>query len=119
MELPVVTIVGRPNVGKSTLFNRIVGGRESIVHDLPGVTRDCKYHKVEWTGHNFILTDTGGYMPDSTDKIEKAIFEQLVSAISASDLVIFLVDAKTGLTALDEEIALQLKRSGCKIFLVV
>jgi len=119
MALPIVALVGRPNVGKSTLFNRIVGGRESIVHDMPGVTRDRKYRPSEWAGREFILVDTGGYLPESVNKIEKAVFEQVLAVIAEAALVVLLVDAKTGLTALDQELARVLKRSGQRIMLAV
>ncbi|MFQ5650867.1 MAG: ribosome biogenesis GTPase Der [bacterium] len=119
MSLPIVTLVGRPNVGKSTLFNRIIGQRASIVHDRPGVTRDRKYRQTEWAGRHFIVVDTGGYLPDSDDQIEQAIFEQLIGAMEESDLIILLVDAKTGLTALDEEIARTLKKSGRNVLLAI
>lgn len=119
MSEPVVTIVGRPNVGKSTLFNRIIGRREAIVDDQPGVTRDRKYARAEWNGREFILVDTGGYVPGSDELIEKAIFRQVQQAIQESDLVIFLVDAVTGLTALDEEIARILQKSGKPVLLVI
>ncbi len=119
MELPIVTIVGRPNVGKSTLFNRIVRVRESIVDDMPGVTRDCKFFKADWSGRHFIVGDTGGYMPLSDDIIEREVFKRLTSAIQGSDLVVFMVDAKTGLTALDEEISKELQKSGNTVLLVI
>lgn len=119
MSLPIVALIGRPNVGKSTLFNRIVGGRESIVHDMPGVTRDRKYMETEWAGRSFILMDTGGYMPDSSDLIERAIYEQVLGAIEEADLIVFLVDARSGLTALDQEIGRLLKKGGSKVLLAV
>ncbi len=119
MPLPIVTLVGRPNVGKSTLFNRIVRQRDSIVHDVPGVTRDRKYQRAEWSGRHFMLVDTGGYLPDSENEIERAIFKHLTAAIEESDLVVFMVDAKTGITAVDQEIARVLKRGGRKVLLAV
>jgi len=119
MSLPVVAIIGRPNVGKSTFFNRVIGARESIVDDMPGVTRDRKYMQTDWTGHSFILMDTGGYMPDSTDLIEKAIYEQVLGAIDEADLIVFMVDSKTGLTSLDMEIGRLLKRSGREVLLAI
>ncbi len=117
MSLPIVALIGRPNVGKSTLFNRIVGGRQSIVDDMPGVTRDRKYMQTDWAGRSFILVDTGGYLPESGDLIEKAIYAQVLEAIEEADLIVFLVDARTGLTALDEEIGRLLKRSGRNVLL--
>lgn len=119
MLRPVIAIVGRPNVGKSTLFNRIVGGRAAIVDDQPGVTRDRKYAEGEWAGRHFTLVDTGGYLPGSENKIEKAVFEQVDAVIGEADLLIFLLDGKTGVTALDKEIALLLKRSGREILVTV
>lgn len=118
-RLPIVAIVGRPNVGKSTLFNRIVGGRSAIVDDQPGVTRDRKYAETEWAGREFTLMDTGGYLPASDDQIARAIFRQVNDAIVEADMLVFLVDAKVGLTALDEELALQIKRRGCPVVLAV
>lgn len=119
MSRYLVAIVGRPNVGKSTLFNRIVGHREAIVHDRPGVTRDRNYGDAEWAGLTFTLIDTGGYVPKSPDVIEQAIREQAEVAMEESDAVIFLVDASEGLTHLDREIADVLRRSGRKPLLVV
>ena len=91
-RLPVVAIVGRPNVGKSTLFNRIVGGRSAIVDDQPGVTRDRKYAETEWAGREFTLMDTGGYLPAADDQIARAIFRQVNDAIIEADMLVFLVD---------------------------
>ncbi len=119
MSLPVVAIVGRPNVGKSTLFNRIVGRREAIVHDQPGVTRDRKYGLADWSGRTFTVVDTGGYLPDSIDKIDQAVLQQIKEAILESDLVVFLVDAKTGLTEFDKELAVLLKKTGRPVLLAV
>ncbi len=119
MRKPVVAIIGRPNVGKSTLFNRIIQSREAIVDDQPGVTRDRKYAQAEWSGRSFILIDTGGYVPGSKDTIEKAIYRQVQDAIEEADLVVFLVDAVSGLTSLDEEIAQILIKSGRKVLLAI
>ena len=119
MSLKIVAIVGRPNVGKSTLFNRILGAREAIVFDTPGVTRDRKYAEAEWTGKSFTLIDTGGFVPDSEDVFEKAIREQATIAIDEADSVIFLVDAVEGVTHLDKEIAGILRKSNKPIHLVV
>ncbi len=119
MNIPIVAIVGRPNVGKSTLFNRIVGGRDAIVDDQPGVTRDRKYAQAEWSGKTFTLVDTGGYLPSSQDEIEKAIFNQVQDAIQQADLLVFLVDAKAGLTALDEELASLIQRCGREVLLAI
>ncbi|MFQ6112932.1 MAG: ribosome biogenesis GTPase Der [bacterium] len=117
MRIPVVAIIGRPNVGKSTLFNRIIRRREAIVDDQPGVTRDRKYARAEWSGKSFLLLDTGGFLPGSRDTIEKAIYRQVQDAIEEADLVIFLVDAISGLTSLDEDIARLLIKSRTKVLL--
>ena len=92
----LVAIVGRPNVGKSTLFNRIIGHRDAIVHDTPGVTRDRHYAEAEWAGKSFSLVDTGGYVPASEDVIETAIREQAEVAIHEADVVLFVVDGESG-----------------------
>jgi GTP-binding protein len=115
----LVAIVGRPNVGKSTLFNRIIGRREAIVEDTPGVTRDRIYGKGEWNGKTFELIDTGGFIPGSEDLMEKAIREQAQMAIEEADSIIFVVDGSTGITKFDEDIAQQLRRSNKQITLVV
>ena len=115
----LVGIVGRPNVGKSTLFNRIIGRREAIVEDTPGVTRDRIYGKGEWNGKTFELIDTGGFIPGSEDLMEKAIREQAQMAIEEADSIIFVVDGSTGITKFDEDIAQQLRRSNKQITLVV
>ena len=88
MSSNIIAIVGRPNVGKSTLFNRILGVREAIVHDLPGVTRDRKYAEAEWAGKQFTIIDTGGFVPDSKDVFERAIREQAHIAIEEADAVV-------------------------------
>jgi GTPase len=119
MKTSIVVIVGRPNVGKSTLFNRLVGRKGAIVHDLSGVTRDRNYGEVEWAGKEFKLIDTGGYVPRSPDLFETAIREQVQIAIAEADSVIFLVDVKAGLTAFDIEIGKILRSSNKKFFLVV
>ena len=110
MSLPVVTIVGRPNVGKSTLFNRLVGGRRAIVHDQPGVTRDRLYATGEWKGRAFTLCDTGGLEPGAESGLAVQVLAQVRQAVRESALVIFVVDAREGLTPLDEEIARLLRR---------
>ncbi len=119
MTIPVVAIVGRPNVGKSTLFNRLIGGRAAIVDDQPGVTRDRKYELTEWSGRRFTLVDTGGYLPDSDDKIERAVVQQIQEAINEADLIVFLVDAKAGLTEFDRVLSVLLKKSGRPVLLTV
>jgi GTP-binding protein len=115
----VVVLVGRPNVGKSTLFNRIIGQRSAIVHDMPGVTRDRNYAEGEWTGKRFSLVDTGGYVPASEDIFEKAIREQAQIAIEEADVVLFIVDGQDGLLPGDKELANILRKSEKKVLLVV
>jgi len=115
----IVAIVGRPNVGKSTLFNRLLGGRDAIVHDEPGVTRDRHYGTVEWAGKSFTIIDTGGYVPGSTDLIEVAIREQAQIAIEEASSVIFVVDGTQGVTSLDGEVADILRKSKKRIILAV
>ncbi len=119
MKLPLVAIVGRPNVGKSTLFNRLIGKREAIVDDQSGVTRDRNYGECDWNGKRFRLIDTGGYVPESSDLFETAIREQVEVAIEESDSMIFLVDVKNGVNPFDEIIIDLLRQSGKKYFLVV
>ena len=119
MSRSLVAVVGRPNVGKSTLFNRIIGHRAAIVHDLPGVTRDRHYADTDWAGKAFTLVDTGGYVPASEDVIETAIREQAQIAIEEADLVVFVVDGQTGPTVSDHDVAGILRRAGKKTVLVV
>ena len=119
MKLPLVTIVGRPNVGKSTFFNRILRKREAIVHDQPGVTRDRHYSTADWNGRNFMLVDTGGFMPRSEDMIDQAIREQVEIAIEETDVILFMVDRATGITDIDQEIAAKLQKSEKPILLLV
>lgn len=114
-----MAILGRPNVGKSTLFNRIIRKREAIVDDAPGVTRDRKYAPADWAGVEFELVDTGGYVPNSDDIFEAAIRRQAKYAIEEARLVVFLVDATTAVTPLDEEIAGLLRHSGVDVILAV
>lgn len=116
----VVAIVGRPNVGKSTLFNRLVGKQTAIVHPTSGVTRDRNYGEVEWTGKKFFLIDTGGFVPDSEERFEKAIRSQVKNAIGEADEILFVVDAKNGLHPVDVEIANMLrKNAGSKKIILV
>ncbi len=117
--MPLIAIVGRPNVGKSTLFNRIIGQRSAIVDDLPGVTRDRNYGMTEWAGKYFTLIDTGGYIPASEDIIETAIREQAQAAIEEADIIMFVVDAIAGLLPTDADIADILRRAGKRVVLVV
>ena len=118
MSKPTVAIVGRPNVGKSTFFNYIVGKRISIVEDTPGVTRDRVYAEGNWRGRNFTLIDTGGIEPKSDDIILSQMREQANLAISMADVIIFVTDIKQGLTSADEDIALMLRKSKKPIILV-
>jgi GTP-binding protein len=105
MANKIAAIIGRPNVGKSTLFNRLLGKRLAIVHDSPGVTRDRNYGEAEWNGKKFFLIDTGGYVPASKDTFEAAIREQVSISIEEADIILFVVDAQAGITPLDTEIA--------------
>ena len=117
--MSLVAIVGRPNVGKSTLFNRLVGMRKAIVDDTAGVTRDRHYGKCEWCGSEFSVVDTGGYTSNSEDVFEKAIRRQVEIAIDEADAVIFMVEAATGITDYDSEIADVLRRSKKPVILCV
>lgn len=119
MAKPVVAIVGRPNVGKSTIFNRIVGQRISIVEDVPGVTRDRIYSSAEWLNHQFNLIDTGGIELDGEDQILKLMREQAELAIVEADVIVFMVDSKQGITAADEEVSKLLFKANKPIVLAV
>lgn len=119
MAKPIVTIVGRPNVGKSTLFNRIAGKRISIVEDTPGVTRDRIYAECEWLDNHFTLIDTGGIEPDTTDTIFAQMRVQAEVAIEMADVVLFMVDGKEGVTAADTEVAQMLRKAKKEVILVV
>ena len=116
---PTVAIVGRPNVGKSTFVNRLLGKRQSIVDDMPGVTRDRLYFDVEWNRKSFSVIDTGGIIPGDEDEIMLSIFDQAKIACEEADAVIFLVDGIEGITPVDEDIANVLRKSGKKVFLAV
>ena len=115
----VVAIVGRPNVGKSTLFNKLIGDRISIVKNEPGVTRDRLYHEIEWSGKEFLLVDTGGLEPKTDDFMMNKIKEQAQVAIDEADVVIFLVDGKAGITGLDEDVANVLRKKDKKVVVAV
>ncbi len=116
---PTVAIVGRPNVGKSTFVNRLIGARNSIVHDMPGVTRDRIYFDVEWQNKGFTVIDTGGIIPGDGDDIMVSIFDQARLACEEADKIIFLVDGKEGINPVDYDIANILRQSGKPIFLAV
>lgn len=117
--MPTVAVVGRPNVGKSTLFNRLIGGRRAIVSDQAGTTRDRHFGTAEWGGRRFWLVDTGGLMPDSRDSMDRAIRRQVDLAVEQADLVVLLVDGKEGLNPVDAEIAAHLRRAGRPVLLAV
>ena len=119
MSKPLVAIVGRPNVGKSTLFNKLIGRRLSIVEDTPGVTRDRIYADAEWLTHSFTLIDTGGIEPESEDIIAVQMRRQAELAIETADVIVFLVDGREGMTAADEEVATMLRKSNKPVVLAV
>ncbi len=114
----LVALVGRPNVGKSTLFNRLLGRRQAIDHDTPGVTRDRHYDLASWTGHSFTLVDTGGYVPHGAAHFEKQIRQQVAIALQEAQLVLFVVDSKEGLTPVDHHIAQVLRKTSTPILVV-
>ena len=119
MALPIVAVVGRPNVGKSTLFNKLIGQRLSIVDDRPGVTRDRIFGECEWLNHKFLLVDTGGIEPFSDDIILSQMRRQATLAIDSADVIILVTDIRTGIVATDEEVAQMLQKSGKPIVLCV
>ncbi|MBP3441987.1 MAG: ribosome biogenesis GTPase Der [Clostridia bacterium] len=119
MARPIVAVVGRPNVGKSTLFNKLCGQRLSIVDDTPGVTRDRIYGDCEWLNHNFLLVDTGGIEPHSDDIILSQMRRQAQLAIDSADVIVMVTDMTTGVVATDEEVAAMLQRSGKPVVLCV
>jgi GTP-binding protein len=119
MSLPVVAIVGRPNVGKSTLFNRLVGFKKSVVHDRPGVTRDRLYETAEILQRRFLCIDTGGLEPDPRDELLQQMRKQVMVAVEEADVIVFLVDGRAGYTPADTEVADMLRRSGKPIVLAV
>jgi len=119
MSKPTVAIVGRPNVGKSTLFNRIIGGRPAIVSKRPGTTRDRNFGQAEWQGRAFWVVDTGGLVPESRDEMDRAIRAQVDLAVAQADVVLLVVDGRAGLHPVDEEIAALLRKSGRPVVVAV
>lgn len=119
MSLPIVAIVGRPNVGKSTMVNRLAGNNEAIVHEMRGVTRDRSYHEADWNGREFTLIDTGGIELGSDDAFQGSITAQAMAATKEADVIVFLVDGKTGINADDEEVARILRRTHKPVLLAV
>ena len=118
MQKPIVAIIGRPNVGKSTLFNRLIKRKIAVVDKTPGVTRDRNYAECSWTGKNFYLVDTGGFIPKTKNELQKKVLAQVETAIYEADLILFLVDNKVGVQNIDQEIAKRLRKQGKKIILV-
>jgi len=119
MSKPTVAIVGRPNVGKSTLFNRILGGRRAIVSERPGTTRDRHFGDAEWQGRRFWVVDTGGLVPESDDSMDRAIRRQVEFALAESDVILFVVDGRDGLNPVDRAIAERLRKAGRPVLLAV
>lgn len=119
MSLPIVAIVGRPNVGKSTMVNRLAENNEAIVHEMRGVTRDRSYHTADWNGRSFTLIDTGGIEMGSDDAFQSSITSQALAATDEADVIVFLVDGQTGINADDEEVARILRRSEKPVLLAV
>lgn len=119
MSIPIVAIIGRPNVGKSTIFNRMVRKRLAIVDPESGVTRDRKYKETDWSGHSFVVVDTGGMVPNTSDIMEKSILFQAEIALEEADVILFVVDCKTGITAIDQHISKKLFNSLDKVVFVV
>ncbi len=119
MLMNVVAIVGRPNVGKSTLFNRLIRRKNAIIDDTPGVTRDRIYGDTDWNGKYFTIIDTGGFIPGTENVMEKAVREQANIAIEEADVILFVCDGRDGITPFDEDIAIILRNSDKPIVLVV
>lgn len=119
MAKPLVALVGRPNVGKSTLFNRLVGERVAIVEDLPGTTRDRLYGEYEWRGRRVAVVDTGGIVPEADEPVAESVVEQAQVAIDDADVIVFVVDGRTGISPIDEEIADLLRRTEKPVILAV
>src|SRR5689334_5646566 len=120
MTAPLLAIVGRPNVGKSTLFNRLVGGRPALVHDTPGLTRDRRYGECDYFGTPLRVVDTGGLDPDAAqDVIGAGIHRQAIRAIGEADALLLVVDGRAGVTSVDHDLARQLRETGKPVFLAV
>src|SRR5437667_629586 len=117
--IPTLAIVGRPNVGKSTLFNRLVGSRRAIVGDEPGITRDRLYGEAEWRGRSLRIVDTGGILPEDKDFIPAEVFRQAKVALKEADAVVMVVDGRTEMASPDIDLARQLLRTGKPLFLAV
>lgn len=118
-RLPVVAVVGRPNVGKSTFFNRLLGSRVAIVDDRPGVTRDRNFGRAEWAGRSFFVVDTGGVVEGSDEPLDRAIRQQAMAAVTEADLIVFLVDGKAGVHPLDEKLGEVLRKADKPVLVVV
>lgn len=118
MKVPVVAIIGRPNVGKSTFFNRLVGHRLAVVDDSPGITRDRLVAEADWNGRTFHIVDTGGWVPEARERMDEAILQQVLQAVVACDLVLFLVDARAGVHPHDRVIAQELRKRDLPVLLV-
>ncbi len=116
--MPVVSIIGRPNVGKSSLFNRLIGRREAIVDDMPGVTRDRLYGEVEWRERKFYVIDTGGFLAKDENAFVHGMRQQVATAIAESDLVLFVINGREGPTWMDEDVADMLRKSGKPVIVV-
>src|SRR5258708_4119953 len=119
MSRPLVAVVGRPNVGKSTLFNRLIGKRVAIVEDTPGITRDRLYHNVEWQGREFTVIDTGGIILNETDPLTVQVRNQAEIAMEEAQVILFVVDAADGMTSTDQDIADTLRASKSPVIVVV
>ena len=119
MANPIIAIVGRPNVGKSTFFNRVLKQRKAIVDAIEGITRDRIYGKMEWAGHHLTFIDTGGYIPEDLDIFNSAVRRQAQAAVAEADLILFMVDGRGDPTASDKTLAQFVRESGKKVILVV
>ncbi|MCG8687597.1 MAG: 50S ribosome-binding GTPase, partial [Desulfobacterales bacterium] len=116
---PVVALVGRPNVGKSTLFNRITKSRQALVDDMPGVTRDRHYADAQWDDKSFTLIDTGGFLSTDDDYFASQIKDQLLKAVDQADIIVFIMDGRAGLSPYDRELADLLRRTEKKVFYLI